>query len=199
MAHRFFFLCACGSNGLILPLSPCLRPHHLSLFLSSCKLYLSWCHMNSVSLCDCVFVLIHVGLRFTFAFSLLFLIYVQQLLGDSALFMHYSLLFVHYSSGKKILKMSHTVLFTHLKIILLQCFQFSISAKISCIQTDTISFKLFFRVLKLFNFLCPIVLPLFLSPCPKIASLFLCFFPRFLDASLSSIASLFLFPCMLSF
>ena len=101
MAHRFFFLCAYGSNGLILPLSPCLRPHHLSLFLSLCKLYLSWCHMNSVSLCDCVFVLIHVGLHFTFAFSLLFLIYAQQLLGDSALFMHCSLLFVHYSSEKK--------------------------------------------------------------------------------------------------
>ena len=29
-----------------------------------------------------------------------------------------------------------TMLFTHLKIILLQCFQFSVSAKISCIQTD---------------------------------------------------------------
>ena len=197
MAHRFFFLCAYGSNGLILPLSPCLRPHHLSLFLSLCKLYLSWCHMNSVSLCDCVFVLIHVGLHFTFAFSLLFLIYAQQLLGDSALFTIVCALFIR----KKILKMGHTVLFTHLKIILLQCVQFSvsISAKISCIQTDTISFKLFFRVLKLFNFLCLIVLPLFLSPCPKIASLFLCFFPRFLDTSLSSIASLFLFPCMLSF
>ena len=29
-----------------------------------------------------------------------------------------------------------TTLFTHLKIILLQCFQFSVSAKISSIQTD---------------------------------------------------------------
>ena len=37
---------------------------------------------------------------------------------------------------KKKLKMALTALFTHLKIILLQCFQFSISAKISCIQTD---------------------------------------------------------------
>ena len=122
MAHRFFFLCAYGSNGLILPLSPCLRPHHLSLFLSLCKLYLSWCHMNSVSLCDCVFVLIHVRLHFTFAFSLLFLIYAQQLLGDSALFTIVCALFIR----KKILKMGHTVLFTHLKIILLQCFQFSV-------------------------------------------------------------------------
>ena len=37
---------------------------------------------------------------------------------------------------KKILKMGLTALFTHLKIILLQCFQFSVSAKISYIQTD---------------------------------------------------------------
>ena len=32
--------------------------------------------------------------------------------------------------------MGPTTLFIHLKIILLQCFQFSISAKISCIQTN---------------------------------------------------------------
>ena len=32
--------------------------------------------------------------------------------------------------------MGHMVLFTHLKIILLQCFQFLVSAKISCIQMD---------------------------------------------------------------
>ena len=36
----------------------------------------------------------------------------------------------------KILKMGLTALFTHLKIILLQCFQFSVLAKISSIQTD---------------------------------------------------------------
>ena len=34
------------------------------------------------------------------------------------------------------LKMGPTTLFTHLKIILLQCFQFSVSAKISCIRLD---------------------------------------------------------------
>ena len=38
---------------------------------------------------------------------------------------------------KKKLKMGSTVLFTHLKIILLQCFQFSISATISSIQTNS--------------------------------------------------------------
>ena len=37
---------------------------------------------------------------------------------------------------KKILKMGPTILFTLLKIILLQCFQFSVSTKISYIQTD---------------------------------------------------------------
>ena len=51
MGHRFFFLCACGSGGLIFPfslfLSPCLRPHRLSLFLSPCKSYLSWHRANS--------------------------------------------------------------------------------------------------------------------------------------------------------
>ena len=51
MGHRFFFLCACGFGGLILPLSlflsPCLRPHHLSLFLYPCKSYLSWRRTNS--------------------------------------------------------------------------------------------------------------------------------------------------------
>ena len=37
---------------------------------------------------------------------------------------------------KKNLKMGPTTLFTHLKIILLQCFQFSFFNKISCIQMD---------------------------------------------------------------
>ena len=32
--------------------------------------------------------------------------------------------------------MGLTALFTHLKIILLQCFQFSVFSKINCIQTD---------------------------------------------------------------
>ena len=53
MGHRFFFLCACGFGGLILPVSlfhsPCLMPHHLSLFLSPCKSYLSWHRTNSSS------------------------------------------------------------------------------------------------------------------------------------------------------
>ena len=47
-------------------------------------------------------------------------------------------LYMHCLYIKKILKMGPTVLFTHLKIILLQCFQFSVSATISSIQTDPI-------------------------------------------------------------
>ena len=41
------------------------------------------------------------------------------------------------------LKMGFTILFTHLKIILLQCFQFqfSVSATISSIQTDPLFFQ----------------------------------------------------------
>ena len=35
-----------------------------------------------------------------------------------------------------LLKMGLTALFTHLKIILLQCFQFSVFNKINCIQTN---------------------------------------------------------------
>ena len=52
-------------------------------------------------------------------------------------------LFIHCSwdpqslySEKKKLKMGLMILFTHLKIILLQCFQFSVFSKISCIQMD---------------------------------------------------------------
>ena len=42
---------------------------------------------------------------------------------------------------KKIIKMGPTALFTHLKIILLQCFQFSVFSKISCIWTDPTYFE----------------------------------------------------------
>ena len=42
---------------------------------------------------------------------------------------------------KKILKMGPTTLFTYLKIILLQCFQFSVFSKISCIRTKPTYFE----------------------------------------------------------
>ena len=42
-----------------------------------------------------------------------------------------------------LLKIGLTALFTHLKIILLQCFQFSVFSKISSIQTDSYFPKLY--------------------------------------------------------
>ena len=42
---------------------------------------------------------------------------------------------------KKILKMGPMTLFTHLKNILLQCFQFSVFSKISCIRKDPTHFE----------------------------------------------------------
>ena len=86
-------------------------------------------------------------------FSSLFYLYFFSCMhfrGDKNSLITYCLtLFTHYSSIvhalfmgstvtllKKILKMGLTVLFIHLKIIFLQYFQFSISTKISCIQTD---------------------------------------------------------------
>ena len=46
-----------------------------------------------------------------------------------------------YSEKKYILKLGPTVLFIHLKIILLQYFQFSVSVKISCIQMKSNGWK----------------------------------------------------------
>ena len=92
-------------------------------------------------------VWIHVKLRFTFVFSFLFffffvIIHVQQLLGDYALFIHYSLLFVQ-------LFITVCAIFIRKKIYIknrshdtIHTFKnyfakvFSVSAKISCIQTD---------------------------------------------------------------
>ena len=48
----------------------------------------------------------------------------------------------HFFSHKLLLKMDPMTLFTHLKIILLQCFQFSILSKISGIQTQLLLFLL---------------------------------------------------------
>ena len=60
---------------------------------------------------------------------------------------------------KKILKMGPTALFTHLEIILLQCLQFSVFSKISCIRTDptyfenlTIDYKIFIFLTHMSNF-----------------------------------------------
>ena len=63
--------------------------------------------------------------------------YLTQSTGNSV-FMHCSRTHKFHFSVTFLLKMGLTALFTHLKIILLQCFQFqfSVSVTISSIQTD---------------------------------------------------------------
>ena len=65
----------------------------------------------------------------------------------------------HFILKKNILKMGPTALFTHLKIILLQCFQFSVFSKISYIQMDptyfdnlTIDYMFFIFLTHMSNF-----------------------------------------------
>ena len=79
---------------------------------------------------------------YTFEFNVFIFFYFQCMnskitwiycVGDNY---HYSSTVVALFTHLKILKMGPTVLFTYLKIILLQCFQFLVSAKISCIKID---------------------------------------------------------------
>ena len=90
-----------------------------------------------------VWIEIIVRLRFLFHISFLFYFLFFQRMNSKITWIYcagdnyncsrtVAALFMHL----KILKMGLTVVFTHLKIILLQCFQFSVSTKISCIQTD---------------------------------------------------------------
>ena len=87
------------------------------------------------------------GTRFSFFFFSFFPLHAVQLGTEVTvhtvrlLFMHCFVVFMHFSATFS-LKMGPTTLFTHLKIILLQCFQFS--TKINCIQTDP---KHFFQLL----------------------------------------------------
>ena len=129
-------------------------------FLINCFLYKSYktnikisLHLVSVWICVCVCAFA----RFVFSpfyFLKFFLLVLMNsnhycsctllhCVGDKItiheLFMHCSHIiygthnhFIH----KKILKMDPTELFTHLKIILLQCFQFLVFSKINCIQMD---------------------------------------------------------------
>ena len=69
-----------------------------------------------------VLVSVWISMKCTFFFFFFFFLACVSALGDKCI--------IH------VLKMDLTVLFTHLKIILLQCFRFSILAKISCIQMD---------------------------------------------------------------
>ena len=85
------------------------------------------------------------GTRFSFFFF--FFLYTRFNWGQKLLFIlcgycsYCFVVFTHFSATFS-LKMDPTALFTHLKIILLQCFQFS--TKISCIQMDP---KHFFQLL----------------------------------------------------
>ena len=76
------------------------------------------------------------GLRFTFLF---FFPCTVSALGGQEYCSHpvkYCLYTVWHCLQVKNIKNKSTILFTHLKIILLECFQFSVSATISSIQTD---------------------------------------------------------------
>ena len=103
--------------------------------LSSCKLC---AHLESTKSCS-VFYLSSFALFFFF----FFLIQPQHLTKFSmnSAFVHCSWTHKFHFSATFSLKMGSATLFTHLKIILLQCFQFqfSVSATISSIQMDPIS------------------------------------------------------------
>ena len=90
-----------------------------------------------------------IGLKVASAFVLfyffIFFHFTRFALGQGTI-ITVAALFIHYSSTvheihnhfiqKKILKIGLTILFTHLKIILLQYFQFSVLVKINSIQRD---------------------------------------------------------------
>ena len=98
-------------------------------------------------------------LSFTFPFFFFF----SKIWIVTALFMHMDSLYRRQSAlftgptttlfRKKILKMNRMTLFTHLKIILLQCFQFSVFSKICCIRMDPTYFENLTIVFMFFIFL----------------------------------------------
>ena len=110
---------------------------NVSFLLLNIILYISLCEcLDSTDYCVCVFVL---------RISLFFFFLVQPVLVDFSTvnnaFMHCSRTHKFHFSAIFSLKISPTALFTHLKIILLQCFQFqfSVLAKISSIQMNPLS------------------------------------------------------------
>ena len=122
-----------GNNGL----STKYQPFYIMILSSHPKkkkktLVCVWIHVAGVCVLDFSV--------FPFFFSFLFTCFRETIITIVALFMYCSNT-VHgttttlFRKNKKI-KMGHTVLFTYFKIILLQYFQFSVSEKISYIQTE---------------------------------------------------------------
>ena len=99
----------------------------------------TWIHCAKVA-----FGLLHVYIfGFTFPFFFLFFFSARMnsnctvhahgfTVGETKCTVHGT--YDHFVQKKKILKTRTTALSTHLKIILLQCFQFSVFSKISCIR-----------------------------------------------------------------
>ena len=103
-----------------------------------------------VTFCILCFAFYSSSSSFSFSFVFFFSLHRFCFKGTRALFMHCWVLFIYCLNilfdtvyGLKNIKNGSMILFTYLKIILLQYFQFSVfsfqflvSAKISCIQTD---------------------------------------------------------------
>ena len=95
---------------------------------------------------QCVFVLsfcVYVLRFLRFSFFFFFLAALVDFLSVNSVFVHCSWTHKLHFSATFSLKMGPTILFTHLKIILLQCFQFSVFSfsKINSIQTHPKWFK----------------------------------------------------------
>ena len=101
--------------------------------------------MHMDSLCkSCIWLIAR--LRFWFHVTFYFILFFQCIWIVTALFMHMDSLCKRHSAlfmgpittllGKQILRTGTTALSTHLKIIFLQCFQFTVFSKISCIRMD---------------------------------------------------------------
>ena len=92
---------------------------------------------------DSNYFCVHVFWAAFFSFFFFFLVQPQQLTLSTvnSAFVHCSRSHKLHFSATFLFKMGPTALFTHLKIISLQCFQFqfSVSAKISSIQTHPLS------------------------------------------------------------
>ena len=74
----------------------------------------------------------------TFSFFFFFFFFFFLRVNSNLIWVHCLCTVYHCSHIKKILKMGPTILFTHLKIILLQCFQFSVFSNNGCVWNELI-------------------------------------------------------------